>query len=190
MARAGSYVRTIDHGWQRIQRAAKSLATSKHFVKAGVLGSKAQEERDEAHVANGGSQWEPMTNVKLALIHEFGTKDGRIPERSFIRSSFRKHRRSYEALLARLIGDSVFAGKITFDVALGLVGQKMASDMRQGIRDFIPPPNAPSTLARKLALTRPGAKGAPIPLIDTGRLLASITYGIGHGIEAGIKVVG
>lgn len=174
-----AYVKTIDSGWKRIQELAKSIKNGDAYVKAGVLGSKAQEIHDEqAAAAPGGSEWKPLTNVKLALIHEYGTRDGHVPERSFVRSSFRKHRAGYEALLARLVGDAVLTGRMSYEKALALVGMKMASDMRQGIRDFIPPPNAPSTLKRKLALTRPGSTGQPIPLIDTGRLLGSITYAV------------
>ena len=60
--------------------------------------------------------------------------------------------------------------------ALGILGAKAQADIQARIRAGIAPPLAASTLRRKLALTRKGAKGEPKPLIDTGQLVASITY--------------
>lgn len=48
----------------------------KHYAKVGVLSAKNNRDNDD----DSG-----MTNAKLAAVHEFGSRDGRIPERSFLR---------------------------------------------------------------------------------------------------------
>lgn len=166
-AASKSFVKVIDRGWADIQKLTRQMKDRGLYVKAGVVGAQATQPHDDTPGA--------LTNAELAVIHEFGTRDGRIPERSFIRSSAAKHRPQYVALLARGV-KAVLSGRTSYRTVLTLIGEKMASDMRNGIREGIPPPNAPSTLARKLAMTRPGSTGSPKPLIDTGRLLGSITY--------------
>jgi len=53
----------------------------KHYVKVGVLSAKNNRDNDD----DSG-----MTNAKLAAVHEFGSRDGRIPERSFLRLTAEK----------------------------------------------------------------------------------------------------
>ena len=48
----------------------------KHYAKVGVLSAKNNRDNDD----DSG-----MTNAKLAAVHECGSLDGRIPERSFLR---------------------------------------------------------------------------------------------------------
>ena len=114
-----------------------------------------------------------------ALIHEFGAPAANIPERSFIRSTFDAHREEYMALLRTLL-QAVYVNKLTVERALGLLGARISSDIKKRVTTGagIPPPNAPSTLARKLALTRRGSKGIPRTLIDTGRLIASVSWAV------------
>ena len=51
--------------------------------------------------------------------------------------------------------------------ALSVLGMALVGDVQQRIRNRIPPPNAPYTIARK---------GSDVPLIDTGRLRQSIDF--------------
>ena len=53
----------------------------KHYAKVGVLSAKNNRDDDD----DSG-----MTNAKLAAVHEFGSRDGRIPERSFLRLTAEK----------------------------------------------------------------------------------------------------
>lgn len=114
---------------------------------------------------NRGDEDEP-DNVQLAVWHEFGTSDGHVPERSFLRSAFDKNRGKYERMLP-VVTRRAMNGRITPKQALETMGERMVADIVNGINRGIPPPNAPSTIERK---------GRSKPLINTGQLKGSITY--------------
>lgn len=102
---------------------------------------------------------------ELALIHEFGTRDGHIPERAPFRTSIRENARKYVRLLR-------VAAKAALDKqrnAYERVGAVAASDVQRTIARGLPPPNAASTIA---------AKGSSKPLIDTGAFRQSVTWEI------------
>ncbi len=103
-----------------------------------------------------------VTNANLAAIHEFGA--GNVPERSFLRSAFDANLESYVDGLAEGAAD-VIDGTLSPQKAVGRVGEKSVADAVDGIRAGIPPPLAPSTVARK---------GSTKQLIDTGQLVQSI----------------
>lgn len=103
--------------------------------------------------------------VEIAAVHEFGSRDGRIPERSFLRSTADENVRKYERLLERAT-ERVVAGAVP-EFAFGLVGAVAVGDVQRKIAAGVPPPNAPSTMQRK---------GSSTPLVDTGRLRQSIDY--------------
>lgn len=79
--------------------------------------------------------------------------------------------------MARLLGHIV-DGKVSVDKALNVLGAKYSAAVKNTVTqgEQIPPPNAPSTLARKLAKTARGSAGAVRTLIDTGRLIGSVTW--------------
>lgn len=184
-ARSSFGLRDVDRGWKALLSQARGAANRQHsYAKAGIVGAKAQ----QAHAVEPGAA--PMNNVTLAATHEFGVP-GKIPERSFVRSSFDKHREEYWILLRSLVGRwFIAASRMPLHQALGIIGLKMASDMRAGILDEagIPPPNAPSTIARKLAKGKwkrlstekvaemMAAGRGPRPLVDTGQLVRSISH--------------
>lgn len=152
-----------DKVWQRIRRNASAL--NGKVVKVGVVGDGANAAADDE-----GS----ITVGRLAGVHEFGaaiqTRNGviLIPERSFIRATIGEKRATLSALIGRLAG-KVLDGKLSLDTALGLLGAKAAGEMQRRISAGIEPPNAPSTAA---------AKGSETPLIDTGRLRASVSFAV------------
>ncbi len=115
---------------------------------------------------NRGDEDEP-DNVQLAVWHEFGTSDGHVPERSFLRSAFDKNRGKYERMLP-VVTRRAMNGRITPKQALETMGERMVADIVNGINRGIPPPLAPSTLRQKGPKTK--------PLINTGQLKMSITY--------------
>lgn len=158
-------LKKIDRGLDRIKRVLRSVKADKSYVKAGLIG-KANKQRSD------GSG---LTNVQLGVIHEFGTAT--VPARPFISAAFRRHRAEYQELLRRL-GAGVYSGKMDYPRALGIVGQKMAADMKNYVTagPQIPPPNAPATLARKQAKGQTNAGGGPRTLVDTGAMVGSITY--------------
>jgi hypothetical protein len=178
--------RRIDRGWKSLLGAAQRLEADRGlYAKAGIIGEQAKEE----HADEDG---EPMTNVRLAAIHEFGVP-GRIPARPFILGTFALHRAEYRAQLRALVGTwfhrATKTGQMPLRQALGLLGLKMSADMKSRVVTGagIPPPNAPSTIRQKLARGKWKGKSAdqeaadmaagkgPRPLVYTGRLVGSIT---------------
>lgn len=143
------------------------LKESGAHVKVGVLddGGPGSEERE------GG-----LSNAELAAVHEFGSSDGRVPERSFIRSTFEANRQKYVETLGELLGQVVL-GKRTLEQAFNLVGLMMATDIKKRVAaGEIRQELKPATIARKEAKRARGNRGPLRALIDTGRLVASVTW--------------
>jgi hypothetical protein len=159
-------VKGMDRGWNALRKTAKALKAAGSHVRVGVMGDADKDPRPGE-----------ISNAELALIHEFGAPSAGIPERSFVRSSFEKNRPKYLEMLRRTVG-KVYDHKISVKQGLGLLGMAMAADMKRGITSGtgIPPPNTPEVFRRKLA------KGAgaepPRTLVDSGRLLNSITWDV------------
>lgn len=110
----------------------------------------------------------PLTAI--AAVNEFGSADGHVPERSFLRSTVDANREAYVALLGKAL-DRAYSGggspKATLKRLLGRLGAKAAGDVQKTITKLDSPPNAPATVAKK---------GSDNPLIDTGRLRQSIDW--------------
>lgn len=132
------------------------LASKK--VRVGVLGSK-----------GGNEDRDGITMVELMAIHEFGSPAANIPKRAPIKGTFDKLevQREQAKLSAKLM-DRILDDKITIDQALELLGTWGAAQVKNRItNEDIPPPLKPATIAKK---------GSTKPLVDTGRLLGSITH--------------
>jgi hypothetical protein len=127
----------------------------KLMARIGALGNVA------ARVGVRGEDGEDL--VTIAAANEFGTAT--IPERSFLRSTVDEGRAKYAKLLRQAVERMVDG--VPVPLAMGVVGETLVGDVQRKIRNRIPPPNAPSTIARK---------GSDVPLIDTGRLRQSIDY--------------
>ena len=110
---------------------------------------------------------EQIDNVGLAIVHEFGLG---VPERSFLRSTFDMRKEQWLKFAHRVLRAAAH-GRLDVTAALQLIGEKMKTDVKSRITAGagIPPPLAPATVA---------AKGSSRPLIDTGRLVASIDYDV------------
>lgn len=134
------------------------LGGGEQHVKVGVLGS------------HGGGDQEgdsDATVAMIALIHEFGSDDGKVPERSFIRRALIVHEREIAAMQARL-ARQVVAGNLTMARAHEQLGAYVAGLVKALIAEGdIKPENAPSTIERK---------GSSRPLVDTGQLVGSINF--------------
>lgn len=143
----------------RIAELAKALR-ARPVVRIGVLGA-------------GGEARDDLTQAELAAIHEFGAPRANVPERSFLRATADAKRLEWLALLERTLR-LVTAGRLDLEAALGIVGQKAVADVVARIRRGagIPPPLQPETIQRK---------GSDRPLVDTGRLVQSITYEVRKG---------
>jgi len=109
----------------------------------------------------------------VGAVHEFGTEDGVIPERSWMRSGLRRHRRKHREMIRKL-GAAVLNGDRSYVEALELLGTQAVSDLVRQINDIKDPPNAPSTIARKKSSN---------PLVNTKHLAQSVTYHVFKGNE-------
>ena len=141
-------------------------------VKIGILSKSGGEILLIANVNEYGCSI-PVTNKMRGFFrYEFGinisknTKVIKIPERSFVRSSFDENQKkleSYEELL-----EAVIDSKISVDNFYQIIGNACVNLIKDYIKEGNFEPNSPITLKHK----RPKTK----PLIDTGRLINSIDF--------------
>ncbi len=160
----------IDHGWKALTKALEQLRHGDAYVKAGMIGEKAAKVEEEHEQSDGA---EPLTNVQLLAIHEFGAPSVGIPERSVVRSTFDKNRAAYVEQLRALV-KGVYTGKTTVRRILGLMGLKMSWDQKNAILEGagIPPPLSDATIAakeRKGRWNKAAAKDPARPLVDFSR---------------------
>lgn len=130
-----------------------------HQVRVGVPSSKAARTDDS-----------DLNNAQIAAVNEFGSTDGRIPERSFLRSALVENKNKH----ARLMGQAarrVSEGRESPATALGRVGFIAASDVKKKIVNGPFVENADSTKRAKMR-EHPGE--VIKPLIDHGQLIQSI----------------
>lgn len=135
----------------------KKVLKSKMIAKVGVLGgSPAREEG-------------AVTNADLGMIHEYGTSDGRIPARSWLRMPLQfKMPEVYKSMGGALI-DAAFRGEKRLALQFSLLGKRAEAVIQRafGSRGFGNwAPNKPSTIRQK---------GSDSPLIDTAEFRKSIT---------------
>ncbi|VFR20218.1 Phage-related protein [plant metagenome] len=104
--------------------------------------------------------------AEIAATHEFGSRNGDIPERAPLRSSMVKNQAKYIKLNESNFRD-VLNGKISADQAMNMLGMAAATDVQATIAEGSFTPLKPETIQRK---------GSSKPLIDTGQLRQSITY--------------
>ena len=154
-----------DKGWNRLQELAKRLAANDVHVRVGVLDDGRAGSEDHGGITTG----------QLAVAMELGTAT--IPARSWVGLTFDRARTEVQADMRTLLGHIV-DGKITVDKALNVLGAKYSAAVKNTVTqgEQIQPPNAPSTLARKLAKTREGAANGVRTLIDTGRMVGAVTW--------------
>ena len=100
-----------------------------------------------------------LSLADVAVWNEFGTNDGHVPERPFLRPAFDKNIAKYQAVAKKMLAD--LKGGIGGLRILQTIGALMASDIKKEITNVRTPPNAPETIA---------AKGFDNPLIESGTL--------------------
>lgn len=171
-----------DKGWAAYF---KNMARMKDArVKVGVLED-----------GSGGGEGGKLTVASIAAIHEFGTEDGHIPERSFVRSTFDEQRERLRGI-GKQLATRILLGVVTPAQAMAIMGSVLATEMKNKITSGTLKENAESTKLAKAnkgrtakffrkpaknlgdALAQIGALAAVKPLIDTGRMLNSITYAV------------
>lgn len=184
---AKSRVIDRDRGWAQMLKQVDAMA-GKSYVKVGVLGDKG----GGLHEQDPDGKASPLTLTEIGAVNEFGSEDGHVPERSFLRSTFDRMREEMTGDAAKLL-PQVLDGKLSVATALNVLGAKLAAEVKKTITVIgVPPPNAPSTVARK---TRAGdwnrggqAQGVlqwgVRALVDTGRLVGSIAWAVVTGRDA------
>ena len=131
----------------------------------------------------------------VAFINEYGSSDGRVPERSFMRATVSEQKEKIKKFIRQMLTE-VNQGRRSKEEALGLLGEFVADLMRLQIDATTSPPNALSTILAKsgkknkkkvMAKAAAGLIGQDTgnkayagvkdhPLIATGQMKRSITY--------------
>ncbi|EMW1017612.1 hypothetical protein AAEK50_004545 [Serratia marcescens] len=102
----------------------------------------------------------------IGAVQEFGSADGRVPERSFLRVPLRQNQDNIKKAFSALAGQ-VTRGEISAFQMLDQVGARAAGYCQEAIEAGIAPANAPSTIKQK---------GSSTPLINQGILKGAITH--------------
>jgi hypothetical protein len=146
-----------DRIWREVKKRIEKAGAS--HVRVGVLSSKGG---SEPHGEGG------LSLVEIAAVHEFGSTDGHVPERSFIRRAMVEHEGEIVKKQAEL-SKAVIAGTKSVDTALDELGVFATALVKKtiGTGASIPPTLKDSTVARK---------GSSRALIDTGQLIGSINH--------------
>jgi len=143
-------VEVVDQGWDAIKdEVTKARGSS---VNVGVLSD------SDPHPEDGADM------VLIAAANEFGTDT--IPARPFLRGAFNANQRGLTQTASRLFG-LILEGKLTSKRALGILGEEHQGQVQEYMTALDTPPNAPRTVAQK---------GSANPLVDEGRLRASIRW--------------
>ena len=149
----------------KLKNISKSYASNKQ-VRAGFLeGATYPDDTRGAASSTGDDGAASSTGTPVALVaavHEFGAPAKGIPVRSFMRTAIAQNNGKWAEQLARGIEAT---GNV--EGALGLVGEEMASDIRNSIRDEEFTELKPATVNRK---------GFATPLIDTAHMVHSVDH--------------
>jgi len=105
--------------------------------------------------------------IERAMWQEFGTSRG-IPERPFLRTSVTRNHAKYKRSVVK-IAKNIVSGTATMEGELNKLGLLAQADVQSTIGSNLPPPNAPSTIAKKKSSKT---------LIDTGEMRQKVTYDV------------
>ena len=141
-----SNAKVTDNGWDKFKKTLRQLGDMEVVV--GVPGA---------------IDFSTPTVAAIGTIHEFGSADGTIPSRSFLRSTFDINKAKYDKLL-RKYAEGVAKSKKVDAKALFVVGETTRTDVINRIRQKEIPQD-PRGLANKPDGTA---------LVDTGNLVDSI----------------
>ena len=135
--------KAIDHGWEKLVKSMRKYANGKAAIVR----------------AHG-------PNAENAATHEFGTRDGRIPERSFFRRTFDDKMQGYQVEISKIA--SKFFGNETIEGSLFFLGEQYRSDILDLVRQGqVTPGLSDSTLEQR-------SGGRSTPLWDTGEMMGSL----------------
>ena len=152
-------------------------------AKAGIL----QKDFQQPKAEDDGTTSKTQTLGDVAVDNEFGTPT--IPARPFVRGAEIKQRTKWFTKATKWLHDLVTGKRQNVKETVGLIGLMMESDIRDQIRSNVPPPNAPSTIAKKTGmLTGKRKRKAEISgalgvgtLRDTGQMLNAVSSEVTEG---------
>ena len=117
--------------------------------------------------AQSGAYEDGAGVATIAAVQEFGSADGHIPERSFLRVPLRSNQELFASIIKNQ-APLVIRGEITMRQMMDQLGARGAAVSQEAISEGISPDNAESTKARK---------GSSTPLVGKdGYLRPSITH--------------
>jgi hypothetical protein len=142
-----------DRGLKKITKSLGKIGKDGLAAAVGIQGSEAEADHDG------------LTNAELGAIHEYGSQDGLIPERSHFRSTIDEN----ETELMKSLGEvakAVYKGEDA-EGELRLVGEQYRGLVLRKIKGGIEPSLSEVTLAM--------GRGEGPPLIDTGQYWNAIS---------------
>lgn len=151
-----STVKERDTGWNKLK---KTLAKVGDFeVVVGIPGD---------------INFKIPTTAAIGAVHEFGSLDGTIRERSFLRSTFDLNERKYVQLLNKLIGKTVKSKRID-EAALFQTGETVRGDVLNRIRKREIVQDIKEATKQAFVPGTKTRRGDSPALVNTGNLLGSI----------------
>jgi hypothetical protein len=154
-------VRDIDRGYRALMGTVRGFRTA--AIAVGIL-----EKDGEAPKDGVDELGEVLTLLQVAIWNEFGTEDGHVPARSFIRAWFDGAEPQIREKLREQLR-LVVARHQRREVAFERVGLWCVGQIQARIAAGIEPENRPSTVAQK---------GSDKPLINRGQLRSAIAYAL------------
>lgn len=162
----------------RIRRSAKQIADAmtrlaKTDVLVGIPADKT------------GRRDTPITSAALGFIHEYGSPAANIPPRPFLIPGIRAAAPRTTVYLAQAAKAAMDGNAERMERAMHAAGLAASVSVQSTIRAGISPPLQASTVAGRRRRSagssyrrKASAASQVTPLIDTGQLLASITYAL------------
>lgn len=158
-----------DKGWNKMITTFKvNSGETAGFV--GYLRSSGEYKKKQTGKGSKTSQDE-ITMAQLAAVHERGSSDGTILQRSFMGSAIDENSKDLKRLVKKM-ADAVVMGKLSKKQGIGLVCQKLKDLFIAKINSNVQPALKKATEKRK---------GSSHTLIDTGQLKNSIDWEVKAG---------
>lgn len=155
-------VKDIDRGFKRLKKDIKKQ--NKAEILIGIFGG----------TSNPLRKTEAFTIPQYAAVQEFGTRDGKIPARSFMRSTFDDNLRKYIRLIAKK-EKMVVSGKISLRRMFNEIGIVISSDIKKKITRGPFEPLSQATLKIRKSRVKSGLISSK-PLIDTGTMRNAVLF--------------
>ena len=150
---------TVDiKGGDKYKKFLAKMAEIAGGVKAGILG--------------GATNTDGKSIAEYAVYNEFGGANNRPPSRPFMRTVAKERPKVWVGqMVAKIRGNATKPE--AWKGALVLAGESMKSDIKNSIQNGAWKPNAEATVNAK---RRKGKVEPDHPLIDTGQMLAAVSY--------------